>query len=362
MAIVETPMMWVPGIVAFNSSTPGTINGETLSVANEVVWWAFQSDRNATGSGQCDKLGFDVATVTTSGDVVFGIQGLNSTGTPDGSFIASVTQAVSATGWNEATFTTPVDLTKGVWYAAVAQAGPTGSVPNIILQNTRRYASTLGDVPYMGKGTVKFGGSDEMARVAIGFEDGTYYGSILGWWPTTTLNSYVYNDSDNPDEYALRFRMPCPCRLGGFEFKGDLDGDASVAVYDSGGTILSGTSAMTLDADKRATTALNHKRYIFEDDIDLSADTTYYLGIKATDAALDVRVFGSDANSNGLLSAHNYYGQHWYKATRNGGSGAFTDDTTERLLIGLGFNGFDDGAGGSGGLIVHPGMTGGVAG
>lgn len=200
----------------------------------------------------------------------------------------------------------------------------------------------------------------------IEFDDGTL-ASFMHSWPVTSTASEAFSDATNPDERGLIFQVPVPCKVCGFWFtnsRQNADADAQLDLYSTPlgtpASMLSG--AITLLGEQNSNTATNEAivTYLLPSgsEVELSANTDYCVAIKATST-------GSITLHSYVFNSANYrfvVGNNLRKGHRDGGSGAFTETTTRILTMGVLISHFDDGAGGGGGLITHPGMSGGMRG
>ena len=92
----------------------------------------------------------------------------------------------------------------------------------------------------------------------------------------------------------------------------------------------------------------------------LSKDTKYAVAVRPTTANnVNIQVITFDVEAFKKCWPGGIKTQ---KGTRADQTGAFTASTTEIALAGVRIRSIDDGAGGAGGLLVHPGMAGGMRG
>jgi len=90
----------------------------------------------------------------------------------------------------------------------------------------------------------------------------------------------------------------------------------------------------------------------------LTKDVFYRLVLEPT-SATDITSYHFSVNAAAVMDVEEGGQNFHYTEKKDGG---WTDTVTDRPMIGLLIDQFDDGAGGAGGMIVHPGMSGGMRG
>jgi hypothetical protein len=194
-----------------------------------------------------------------------------------------------------------------------------------------------------------------LCTVSLKYDDGSYpFHAEL--FPLSSLSSTVYNSGSAVDEIALKFKFPFPCRLGGLLFFGILSsGDASLVLYDSdGSTVL---ASVSMDKDAGLTSEKIYSVPIPPQI--LTKDTFYYIALKPLGTS-NIQLNWFAVAAAAILN-HIELGQNAYWSQRVDGGG-WADTITKRPWIGGSITALDDGAGGAGGLLVHPGMAGGMRG
>lgn len=193
-------------------------------------------------------------------------------------------------------------------------------------------------------------------NVLLEFDDGTF-GTLIGAFPCSDTGTIAFNSGSTPDENALQFQYPFPCKVDGGEviILGSGTADFDVVLYDSDGTtVLASTS---VSGRHLANTAGRRLPFDFSAEVTLLANTTYYLAVKPT-TANNVTVYYFDVNANGHLSAH-FLGTTGILNSQTNGGGWGAGTNTRRIFAGLRLSSLSDGAGG---MLVHTGMTGGMQG
>jgi hypothetical protein len=194
----------------------------------------------------------------------------------------------------------------------------------------------------------------------IHFDDGVLGVLDLGYPITSTANTN-FTDSSNPDEVGILFQVPFDCKIDALvPYTGAVDANTSVivALYsDPLGTPTAIVGPVTYEAE--AITGPNVSApspLLLTTEVSLTKNTTYCMSIKAAGSGATLYSTLTLANAN--------YRKFWpggttlSRATRNNGSGAFTDasTTTGLPLFSVRISQVDDGTGsGSGSGMVFGG-------
>lgn len=200
--------------------------------------------------------------------------------------------------------------------------------------------------------------ADSLPLVTLVAADGTL-GILAGALPQSTgasITTQAFNSGSTPDEYALAFTPSEPTWCGGFDATVLLAGassDFDVVLYE-GTTVL---ETRTVDAHTPELSGLVNVVDMFPD-VEFDAGTTYYLSIKPT-SANNVTVYLITITSGDA----DLIGDGMMLATRTDAGAWTTDATRFPLALSFAIVAADDGAGsGGGGLLTHPGMSGGMRG
>lgn len=196
----------------------------------------------------------------------------------------------------------------------------------------------------------------------ITFDDGTF-GTLLDTIPVTTVANQSFNSGSAPNEYCMIFQVPMPCRINAIRllnFSASGTADGTLSLYSSPlGT--PSVMASTTYRGRWANTTSNRWTTFYLGAQTLAANTDYAIGLRATTAGNLTLPLFTLANSNHKSCFPG--GTNVRAATRSGGAGALTVVGTSYFLMDARFSAFDDGTGGgSGGMLVHPGMGGGLRG
>lgn len=377
------PVIMAPFIAAVmghthTSSTSGSGAGAEATVTFDAAGDGFAVIFTAQSTTMVDAISFYVSNVSvigTAGDIVATVESLGTTGNPDGAIASSnsPTATITTSGGKEITgIAGSASLTVGAQYALVIKAGA-GWDRTMTIRVTHGAGANQG-YPYYAtnttgawsKGTQTIWGYFMGARDASG--NPIVLPACVG---AATVAQQSFSNATNPDERGNRFTLAAPATCIGIAYSqaaGSTPGSADdygVALYGD----VTGTPTLLAvanpDGDAQ-TTNLPHVAY-FDAPVNLSANTVYAVTYKAksTDAALVAR-FGYDAEAHRRV----IMGTDYYAVTRDGGASgptagtpAFTTDDTSVYCVWPIFSKFDDATGGAGGgMLVHPGMVGGMRG
>ncbi|MBI3983851.1 hypothetical protein HY346_00975 [Candidatus Microgenomates bacterium] len=359
--------LWIPAPIHFSVSAPA-FSAMLIDASGEKAAFVLSIPK----TGTLDKFEFRLNAVTQApaSGLRCAFQDVSLVnGDPDGTDdqFRVVTTGLTANTWvapglitSDGTDTgVKRAVTKGDLVACVVSfesfaTGDSLEVSN--LAQTGVVQQSIGGFPYPDQFTTAWTKIAGRPVVALKYNDGTYELIEATSLPLSALNSTAFNSGSTPDERGNILQFPFPVKVSGFWVRVDLDGDADVVLYDSDGTTALATSS--LDTNVRAS-AVGHTLFrYFSSDVSLSKDTTYRLVLKPT-SVTSVTLYDFDVNAAAIMDAVEG-GQNWHHTQRTD-AGAWSQTTTKRNMMGLLVTSADDGAGG-GGILVHPGMTGGCRG
>jgi len=198
--------------------------------------------------------------------------------------------------------------------------------------------------------------SVKLVSVALEYDDGSY-AFIGNTWPFTGEEIGLFNNTDTPDEKALRFQVPFKCRAWGCWIPVEVDGATDIVLYDSAGAV---KATISLNPDVRLNSSQVAYFLPFATPVTLDINSTYRLAIKPT-STTDIRAMSVIVDEVAIMDQLSG-GQSVYYSERTNG-GAWTDTTTKRMLAGIILDQLDDGVGGGGGGVGKlAGLGGGLAG
>jgi hypothetical protein len=195
--------------------------------------------------------------------------------------------------------------------------------------------------------------------VIFEYTDGTF-GTFSDCWPCSDHASVAIDAGSTPDEYGLEFALPFACTVDGAwaTFFNTANAEVDVVLYDGTTAMTNGTVSADLNA--MATSGTNYHVHVVDyAPIALDANHTYRLMVKPT-TANTLHCPSFDVSVAGHMQAVPM-GASFVSASRTD-AGAFTTLATRRPFMGIRLAGVEVAAGGGSGLLVHPGMSGGMNG
>lgn len=376
MTIQASPFI-VPMIPACSPAVMGgpvTAAGSVVSIifngASDKIAMVFQ----AYSTTPPDSIDWHIGTVTTAGttgDIEATLETLAADGTPSGTPVtnsATGTATISTTGYKSISgMAGTASLTVGTQYALVLTAG-TGWDRSITMAYSIGINAAL-SMPYAltkdsaGAWSAKLVGTNWGFLWGCRDSGGTrmYIPGLAG--PMSTASTFQsFSNATNPDERGNRFSLPFPATLVGvwLAYTGGSTPGAndnfSVSAYSDIAGAVTQLATQPIDGDAQGGSAPH--LVLFPSAVSLSANTVYGIAFKATGSD-SAQVFRWDYNANDDLAC--FMGINFYSITRDGGSGAptgggntFTSDSAKVYAVFPVFAGFDDGAGGGGGLAANP--------
>lgn len=197
-----------------------------------------------------------------------------------------------------------------------------------------------------------------MTNVVFEFDDGTF-GGLDNGMAASAVGSDAYNSGSGTNNIGMQFTAPMNCKVDGAWalLQAAANADFDFNLYSISGSTLTLLATSTLDANaSRAAATVYFHETIFPEQT-LAAGAPYFLSIKPS-TANNVTLYNYSTNSNGYLGVMGG-GASWQYNTASGATlGSATN--TKRPFMGLRISALDDGAGGGGGLLVNPGMRGGM--
>lgn len=319
-------------------------NNLVIDANDEKAAFIFMAPKTGTVS----KIWFRTATVTTGDTVDVRLETVDATtGAPSGTLFAANTngsQSILLTDDNTVfvtTLTATASVTKGDLLTIVV-ALPSVAVGNMVIAAISGAAMAL-EYPYSALYTGTWAKGTNICCCALEYNDGSY-AHVEGVFPFSAVANTAFNSGSTPDERGNMFQVPFPCRVTGFWLWADLDGNCDIVLYDSDGT----TALLTksLDLDNRPVTTNARQVYPFNSTANLSANTNYRIVLKPT-SATSVTLQEFTVNAAAVMDAHSG-GQNVHLTTRVD-AGSWTQTTTQRAMIGVALDGFDDAVSAAGG-------------
>lgn len=207
-------------------------------------------------------------------------------------------------------------------------------------------------------------GDGGMPNVILEASDGTY-GIIEGAGWAANDSNVTFLSGDTYNEYGNRIVMPFKCRVNGLWFRKSIaNGTANplyIGLFGSGGSSI---YSRLLDTDEynQDTDEYRLDRFaIPEQTVDYGDEIYVTLRANSATNATGLELIDIDTVGFGSIMPG---GTACYSVKRNGGAGAFTTHLTNaHFTCGVVISALEDGVNaGGGGILVHPGMAGGMRG
>ena len=350
---VPNPITNVDGVVGTTLDATGERCGQVLMISK---------------TGNIRNVWIHTGTVTKGGDLKISLQGVNSSGMPDGTIkgtgnagyvVATINDSDDSKWVGPFQLGVDVAVTQGETISLVVEwsSYTDGSlIIQLVSPILRKYncyqVTDLTATP----GTWRKSSTSHQC-IALEYDDGTYMVGNIG---AIYSSRGTVNVNTTPDEYGNLFQMPFPCRAIGFWIYADPDYDAVLTLYDASSNILANA---TIEADYRYGTSESYFEVFFDSDpaanVTLAKDTDYRMVVASTSSNntsfKDLSV--PEAAAMEVMDL----GTSCYMTYRTDG-GTWTESTTRRVCMGLILDQVDNGVGSGGGLLTHPGMAGGCRG
>ena len=274
----------------------------TLNVDGEKVGYAFEVPK----TGTLDKVKFLVGnTVTATDDMKVSFQDLDSSGFPDGTADQFVTVSAASIVANTMVTTGSLitggsakrSVTKGDRLSIVVEfetfVDGNFEIRNWDLVGHEHSKGTLYGLTHNATSWTK---ASVIPTFVLIYDDASI-AIIEGSAPMKTRQNLLYNTGDNPDEHALKFQVPWPCRSSGFWGSFDIDNAADVKLYE--GTTEKATASLI--SSFRGNTARQMYQGKWDTAFTLTKDTDYYISLLPTTAS-DVGILSYDSDAAGDLA------------------------------------------------------------
>lgn len=360
MAIVALSQgtLWIPNSANFGAAVPGFGSAGGLTAANSRVACVFQVPK--TGTLDWFEIRQQANTNTPDNGVRFSFQDIDASGNPDDT---EDQYSVVTTGFAAGAWLVPPSymgaggpgsgakrsVTKGEWLACslrfesfvasdnitISGHDNTSRVPGNWMLNTYWATSADAGVTY-SKTEV------EQLNFALKYDDGTYAYLDAPHGAYSAVATQTFNSGSTPDERGLLFQIPFVARLAGISARVAPSAAFDVVLYDAASGVLI-TETIPF-ANSYATSGAN-AFYRFATPQSLSINVNYRAVIKP--GASNVTMYDYQFNASAIRAA-NPGGSTWQLTTRTN-AGAWSETDTSLPILGLVFDGFDDGTGGSGG-------------
>lgn len=339
MALVDTPLIYVPRQPIHNTTTGGASFGSlTMTAAADKV----AAIMAAPKTGSIRKVNFRTGTVTTGATVDVRVETISaSDGNPSGTLWGTNTNAsqiiddIHDNTWFTTTLTADANVNRGDLFA-VAIVNP-GTPGNMAIATVVWSPQPLNGFPYSDRFvTAAWTKSSNTLALALEYADGSIE-LIDEYYPFATVGNDLFNvNTVAADERGIRIVMPFTGRLYGAWQLGAISNASDIIVYDSGSSVLSSKS---VDADIDSASGLGEGQRVYTmPPVTLTRGQTYRLVAKPTTTSNHQLYFGQTASS-ALADALDLGTS--IQNTQRVDAGAWTDDATKRPFLGLIFDQVD---------------------
>lgn len=189
--------------------------------------------------------------------------------------------------------------------------------------------------------------------IAFELDDGSF-AFMEGGRPISAISSTAVGNASAARAAGLKFKFPVEVNIdcAGLLVAVQNAADGNFILYDSDGT----TALRTLPIDNDAVISTSARVAVHRfAPVTLAANTFYRLVFVAS-VTTTTTVYYVSANSAALMDGF-AGGQNFHWTSRDSG-GTWTDVTTQRPMVYMRVSSIHDGAGGGGGMVRHPGMSG----
>lgn len=320
----------------------------------------------APKDGNIESFGLAYSQRTGTEDIKFSFQDVDvSNGTPDGTidqFVVLSSASVPTVSWPSVVWleTSPTSDGTGGGSKRAVSAGDViafviewDSTQSGDFQCTYLYDGGLGSagaatygLQYAGS-WAKTGLTNAFYCIGVKYDDGVWY-PLADWiFPIDGISFTDFNSSSTPDEYSNVFTLAAPIRVNGAWVATIPTGDFKLVLYNSGGTAIGNTPTIDKDQINNASTISLNSYPFVEGSIELAAGTyrIALLPTTTTNVRAQIHSFDSSAVRQGSFGLGNL-------STR-ADLGSWTDDATQRLMIGLILDGIDSGGSSGGGDVSY---------
>jgi hypothetical protein len=349
---------------------PTVDDNATMAFVSSTALTASNHEHAVVGmvpkSGTITGVGFRFAAVTKVGSptLVMSLQDVTLSagppGQPDGTQDQTATIAtgdVVANTWKTITLGTNRTVTQGDLLAVVWDYGTFTTGDSIAFSHWQT-STGAGPMP-QESGASHYNGStwailQAIPNIVLAYNDGTF-ATLTGCSPAESLTSTSFNSGTATNLRGNLWIPHSDMTIRGIVGYYQPSGNADLVIYNSAFTEL---RSVTIDANTVRSNALRMYQAIFSSDLDVTGGSTYYLMLRP--AGTNVTMVTIGVNTAAHLQA-TFYGDQLYGAYRTSG-GTWSTNTAEQNPIGVIQSKIGSTGSGAGGLVIHPGMTGGMRG
>ena len=281
-----------PLLNRFPASITENTSALMIDATGEKIAFVGQVFNKSRATKSITKVGFKFGTVVKAGGsgLTVSLQNVNMTvgppGQPDGTqdqtvAIANGDSGFTSNAWYQTdALSASRSTTFGEFLSVVIEYNVSGRLgsDSVILCGMNRLTSDFlsSSVLY----TTSWAVQNVLPNIILEFTDGTF-GTLIGAYPYSTYATIGYTVSSSPDEYCLEFSNPFSCKIdGAWVFYDESSGFPEIIIYE-GTTPLTG-GVVSVDNNIHSANAARMLEVNFSQEIILSANTTYRLGLRPT--------------------------------------------------------------------------------
>lgn len=359
-----------------------SINENFLNATNSAIvaigqmWWDDHASHTVDTTGS-SAIGFAIGSGTwanASSVLKVGVAAVDTSNGPTGRPVVSsslITPDVAAViagnsgltqlAWNEVVPTTGTrTIGHGELIAIFVQMTNRAGSDSILMRSMGNGGQTNGMPNVCTYNGTTFSSQQLCPNFTLRASDGTR-GSLKGSYIISGgSTNKTFNSGSTPSEYGNVIQVPYPCEAWGVVVYGNISGDCDFVLYsDPTGTPVSRAS-VSVDANTVGASGACCHDLVFTTGFGyaLTAGVPYYIAMKPTSGTNVTISFETLANTAHQTMVQGG-GDDGYGASRSGGAIASQNSGLDRFFIGLLVGGGDTGGSG-GGLLVSPGMRGGM--
>ena len=352
-----------------------TNNTVTLSANGDFCAFIFAAEQSISAK----KIGFRTGSVTVTGKTIeFSIQAVSSDGQPTGTNLISgtTTTAPASNAWYEFTFSSTLTLSKGSVYAIVVKANDAGWSGNLII-NCQVGGCESGVFPYIASKEAGAAATKQSNRSLETFYviDNSGSPTVYGW--PFDVDSQTVAIGINPDEAGMQFVIPTTScstyKVTGLRFATNTTINASapdigIALYNwNNGNYETALETTVFPVRNQSLTsaAIGIYEYYFDNPPILNAGSKYVASVYTTDPSFTTTALTTMRGMNitdtlkpAMWDQTNGY--EWNRVSRATTTDNWSTTSNSTLAMSLICEIVSLPSGG--GLLVHPGMAGGMRG
>jgi len=352
MTIVSLGGTLAPGFIAGGAGS-ASLNTHIIDAAGEKSALKFNPPR----AGNITKIHWATRTVTTGDTLDVRLETVSS-GFPSGTLWGTNTNgsATVLASDDNARFATTLTSAAAVTMDDLLALVIVCSAGNLQIACITRESMlpASGGFPIGYLYTTSWAGNAGLIVAVLEYDDGVMMPAIPGASFYNSFSTPSFSSASTPDERGNIFEPVAPIQVNGFTVAITAPAGASTTIklMDSSDNVL---ATQIVDTDTR-TTSYGIGHYKFDVAVNLTAGQSYRITATPNATAVALQEYAEILGTPQIAAMSSFY-----KTSRTD-AGAWTDDSTVITHLFPIISGIDDGASTGGGLLTHPGMSGGMRG